>query len=74
MATGQKVTGVSLTEHETNIVALESKRRGLFNFSATLRMIIREWEEMKEQRVRITEAGRAALHEQGALRQDCEEK
>ena len=37
------VTGVSLTELEKDIVLEESQKRGLHNFSATLRMIIREW-------------------------------
>lgn len=31
--------------------------------SAALRMIIREWNEMRAERVRITEAGRQALAE-----------
>ena len=40
------VTGVSLTELEKNIVLEESQKRGLYNFSATLRMIINEWKEL----------------------------
>ena len=40
------VTGVSLTETERDIVVAESRRRGLHNFSATLRMIIHEWKEL----------------------------
>lgn len=64
MRKGIKVTGVSLTEFEQDIVTEESNRSGLFNFSATLRQIIREWKDLKsEQRVRITEAGRSALHD-----------
>ncbi len=39
------MTGISLTEHERRIVQAESERRGLYNFSATLRQIIREWAE-----------------------------
>lgn len=37
------MTGISLTELERDIVQSESEKRGLYNFSATLRMIIREW-------------------------------
>ena len=37
------MTGISLTEYERNIVQAESERRGLYNFSSTLRQIIREW-------------------------------
>ena len=37
------MTGISLTELERDIVQSESINRGLHNFSATLRMIIREW-------------------------------
>ena len=59
-----KVTGISLGTHEVNIVTRESKKRGLYNFSAMVRMIIREWDEFNSgQRVRITEAGRAAIEE-----------
>jgi len=43
------MTGISLTEYERAIVAKESQRRGLYNFSATLRQIIREWYEMQRQ-------------------------
>jgi len=43
------VTGISLTENEKAIVARESERRGLYNFSATIRQIIREWDEMQNQ-------------------------
>ena len=39
------MTGVSLTELEKDIVLEESQKRGLHNFSATLRMIIQEWRE-----------------------------
>ncbi len=59
------VTGVSLTEYERELLLRESKRRGLFNLSATLRMILREWEEMKGEQVHITEAGREALRNDG---------
>lgn len=40
------VTGVSLTELEKDIVLEESQKRGLHNFSATLRMIINEWKRL----------------------------
>ena len=40
------MTGISLTELERDIVQSESINRGLHNFSATLRMIIREWREL----------------------------
>ena len=40
------MTGISLTELERDIVQSESISRGLHNFSATLRMIIREWREL----------------------------
>lgn len=40
------MTGISLTEHERDIVQEESRRLGLNNFSATLRMIIRAWKEL----------------------------
>ena len=37
------LTGISLTQVEKDIVLEESKRTGINNVSATLRMIIREW-------------------------------
>ena len=43
------MTGISLTEYERQIVQNESERRGLYNFSATLRQIIREWAETHQQ-------------------------
>jgi len=43
------MTGISLTEYERAIVQAESERRGLYNFSATLRLIIREWDETRPQ-------------------------
>ena len=39
----KKMTGVNLTASEREIVQAESETRGLYNFSATLRMIIQEW-------------------------------
>ena len=39
----KKMTGVNLTASEREIVQSESEKRGLYNFSATLRMIIQEW-------------------------------
>jgi len=47
------LTGISLTEYERQIVETESQRRALFNFSATLRQIIREWENMKQEEMVI---------------------
>jgi len=38
---------VSLSEVEKKIVRAEDARLGLDNFSATLRKIIREWDELK---------------------------
>ena len=35
--------GISLYETEMDIVRAENERLGMRNFSATLRMIIREW-------------------------------
>ena len=40
-------TGISLTDIEARIVNEESERRGVNNFSAMARVIIREWAEMK---------------------------
>lgn len=40
-------TGISLTKVEAKIVNEESERRGINNFSAMARVIIREWAEMK---------------------------
>ena len=39
------LTGIRLTEHEKEIVQKENERLGLRNFSATLRLIIRQWDE-----------------------------
>ncbi len=39
-------TGLTLTPYEREIIQKESERRGLYNFSATVRQIIREWEEL----------------------------
>jgi len=41
-------TSVALSNYERQIVQSESEKRGLFNFSATLRQIIREWEKMQQ--------------------------
>ena len=38
--------GVALYETERAIIQSENERLGLRNFSATLRMIIREWREL----------------------------
>ena len=40
-------TGLSITQVEMDIVKEESEKRGINNFSATVRMIIREWYESK---------------------------
>lgn len=40
-------TGISITEFEREIVERESERRALFNFSATLRQLLREWYQLK---------------------------
>jgi len=40
------MTGISLTPYERNLVLKESERRGLHNFSATIRQLLREWEEL----------------------------
>ena len=39
-------TGLSITQVEMDIVREESEKRGINNFSATVRMIIREWYEL----------------------------
>jgi hypothetical protein len=52
---------VSLSKFEQDIVTRESTKRGLYNFSAMVRQIIREWDETH--RVAITERGRQALTE-----------
>lgn len=59
----QKITktSVALGEKEREIVNNVRVGTGL-NFSAALRMIIREWLGYEE-RYRITEHGRQALHE-----------
>ncbi len=38
-------TGISLTQVEADIVQEESLKRGINSFSATVRVIIREWYE-----------------------------
>ena len=38
-------TGISLTQVEADIVQEENLKRGIYSFSATVRMIIREWYE-----------------------------
>jgi len=38
-------TGLSITQVELDIVKEESEKRGINSFSATVRMIIREWYE-----------------------------
>ncbi len=40
-------TGLSITQIELDIVREESEKRGINSFSATVRMIIREWYEYK---------------------------
>jgi len=43
MARKYKLSAISLTPVEREIVNAENQIRGLDNFSGTLRMIIREW-------------------------------
>lgn len=55
---------VSLTEREYVPVNRLAKAKGL-SFSAALRMVINEWEELiGSQRVQITNKGRQALDEE----------
>ena len=49
-------TGLSITQVEMDIVREESEKRGINNFSATVRMIIREWYELTGRK--IEEVGR----------------
>ena len=53
---------VSLDTLDRNIVSEVAETKGL-NFSAALRLIIREWQELQAERIIITEAGRQALAE-----------
>lgn len=41
------LTGISLTEYESSIVKKVSEDRGLYNFSAAIRQIIREWDSFQ---------------------------
>jgi predicted oxidoreductase len=50
-------TGLSITQVELDIVRKESEKRGINSFSATIRMIIREWDELKYGR-KIEELGK----------------
>ena len=57
---------VSLEEEDMQLISQLADRKGLGSrgFSAALRMIIREWVGFSENdRVRITQAGQAALGE-----------
>ena len=47
------VTGISLTNRERKIVEDLEKSKGVNNFSAALRIIINEWQQMKSEYVRI---------------------
>jgi len=68
---------ISFEERDVETVSRVAKLVG--GFSAALRLIIRQWAtqndaaeaEMAEQRVKITDEGRAALRELAALR-DCD--
>lgn len=42
----EKLTGIRLTNIEADLVAAECKRRGL-GISATIRQMLREWQEMR---------------------------
>lgn len=44
-------TGISLTDVEAKIINDESKKRGYISFSATVRMIIREWYEFTGRKI-----------------------
>ncbi len=44
-------TGISLTQVEADIVQEESSKRGINSFSATVRMIIREWAELTGKKI-----------------------
>lgn len=37
---------VSLTDNERKIIREESTKRGIYNFSAALRLIVNEWKEL----------------------------
>lgn len=39
-------TGVALTDREKEILEQESRRRGLYSISGTLRQIIHEWADL----------------------------
>jgi hypothetical protein len=61
------VIGVSLFEKENAIVTRENERRGLFNISAMIRLIINEWAE--HQHISITAAGKEALRKPDQLKE-----
>ena len=44
-------TGLSITQVELDIVREESEKRGISSFSATIRMIIREWYEFTGRKI-----------------------
>lgn len=68
------VKRVSISMEDRDVETVQEVANLVGGFSAALRMIIRQWAQwgpmIAEQRVTITEAGRAALREQTA--QDCE--
>lgn len=58
-----KKTSVSLYEDEIEIVDGVADQHGL-NFSSALRMIVRRWAGLEDERIRFTEKNRQALEEQ----------
>lgn len=50
------MTGVSITAIEDKIVREYMAKTGVNNFSAALRMIIREWNEAKQQKINHKES------------------
>jgi hypothetical protein len=57
-----KQTSVALGDEEKKLVNMFANANGL-NFSAALRMILRRWAVLEDERIRITEQGKQALEE-----------
>ena len=51
------MTGISITDYERNIIEKVSKERGLYNFSAAVRVIVREWEEQQSRKLTDRNSG-----------------
>lgn len=45
---------ISLTDFEKKVVNEVSAKRGIFNFSAAIRLIIREWAQLQEEELSKT--------------------